>query len=139
MTSSGASYGARRSSRFAVIDQPDGNRQVDANQPFADRISPVVHHHDRVGELMGAQKLKLMQKERFAAHVHERLGEAVEHRGEPRAFSTGENDRLLSRSRPTRDRRDQSSGKSAMKICRISTSGSGCSSPDIRFTSCLLR
>ena len=44
---------------------------------------------------MRAQKLELMQKQRLAAHVHERLGQAVEHGGEPRALSSGENDRLL--------------------------------------------
>ena len=87
--------GARRSSRFAVVDQADGNRQVDASEPFVNRVGPVVDHYDCVGEAMGAQKFELMQKQRLAAHVHERLGQAVEHRGEPRAFSSGENDRLL--------------------------------------------
>ena len=86
---------ARRSSRFAVVDQADGNREVDANQPFVNRIGPVVHHHDSVGEAMRAQKFELMQKERLAAHVHERLGQAFEHGGEPRALSSGENDRLF--------------------------------------------
>ena len=91
----GGQHGARRSSRFAVVDQADGNRQVDADQPFLNRIGPVVHHHDRVGEAMRAQKFELMQKERLAAHVHERLGQASEHGGEPCALSSGENDRLL--------------------------------------------
>jgi hypothetical protein len=58
---------APRSSRFAVVDQADGNREVDANQPFVNRIGPVVHHHDSVGEAMRAQKFELMQKERLAA------------------------------------------------------------------------
>ena len=43
-------------------------------QPFANRIGPVVHHHDRVGETVRAQKFELMQKQRLAAHVDERLG-----------------------------------------------------------------
>ena len=86
---------ARRSSRLAVVDQADGDWQVDADQPFLNRIGPVVHHHDRVGEPVRAQKFELMQKERLAAHVHERLGQAVEHGGEPCALSSGENDRLF--------------------------------------------
>ena len=85
----------RRSAWFTVVDQADGNRQVDADQPFADRIGPVVHHHQRVGEAMRAQKFELMQEQRLAAHVHERFGQAFEHRSEPRALSPGKNDRLL--------------------------------------------
>jgi hypothetical protein len=54
-------HGARGPSRFPVVDQADGNRQVDADQPFLDRIRPVVDHHDRVGEAMRAQKFELMQ------------------------------------------------------------------------------
>jgi hypothetical protein len=88
-------HSARRSARFAVVDQADGNRQFDADRPFANRIGSVVDHHDRVGETMRAQKFELMQKQRLAAHVHERLGQAVKYGSEPRALSAGENDRLL--------------------------------------------